>query len=172
MKTETANSLAMLFEVDRATMMRALRNTSPDGERTPGRPKYKVATAARALEYHRANTGRADSRRPGRGNGGEGRVDTNWQGPVLVRLYGDQDAADQALRKLKTIPERRAAAVSMIPLIKRVDQASRERAVANGQDENAANMRADILYQMQLRGLEAVCNWTHEETWTAMNKEV
>lgn len=168
MQTHSVNSLAEQFEVDRGTMVKALRHTPPDVEKTKGRPQWKVSTASAALENHRRNTGRIDSRR--RYNGRN--VASNWRDPILVRLYGEQDAADQVLRKLKTIPERRAAAVAMIPLIQRVDQASRERAVANGQDEDAAHMRADILYQMQLRGLEAVCNWTHEETWAAMNKEV
>lgn len=167
MKTYSLNALAEQFEVDRGTMVKALRDVLPDAEGTPNRPTWKTSTAARALEAHRNRSGRAGSHRTRRSN-----VNIHWQDPVLVSLYSEQDAADQALRKLKAIPERRAAAVAMIPLINRVDQASRERAKANGQDADAADMRADHLFQLQLRGLEAPCQWTHEETWAAMNKEV
>lgn len=64
MQTFSVNALAMQFEVDRATMQRALKNTPPDLE-TGKRQSFKVATAAKALERHRANSGTGT---PGGGN--------------------------------------------------------------------------------------------------------
>jgi hypothetical protein len=166
MKTETANSLAMLFEVDRGTMLRALKNTLPDEERTPGRPKYKVATAARALESHRLNTGRAGSRRSGSGGAS---IDVGSQDPILTEIYSELDAAEAAMRALPTLEARRKAAIAMIPLIRRVDAETRERGKINGGDPDNVGMRADVLYQMTLRGLEEPCRWSHEEAWAAMS---
>jgi hypothetical protein len=166
MKTETANSLAMLLEIDRGTMLRALKNTMPDEERTPGRPKYKVATAARALESHRLRTGRADSRRS-RGNGAN--IDVGSQDLILTEIYSELDAAEAAMRALPTLEGRRKSAIAMIPLIGRVDAATRERGKINSGDPDNVDMRADVLYQMTLRGLEEPCRWSHEETWATMS---
>ena len=52
MQTHSVNSLAEQFEVDRGTMVKALKSVSPDLEKTRGRPTYKISTAARALEAH------------------------------------------------------------------------------------------------------------------------
>jgi len=57
MKTHSLNNLAESFEVDRSTMVRALKNTLPDAEVTFGRPTWKISTAASALEQHRRRTG-------------------------------------------------------------------------------------------------------------------
>jgi hypothetical protein len=167
MKTESTNKLAEIFEVDRATMQRALRSVLPDSEVTPGRPCWKLSTAMNALVAHRASTGRADSRR----RRDTGDYDANWQDPLLVQLYAQQDEADDKMRKQPTLEARRAAAIGMIPLISRVDAATRERGKINGGNPDAVDMRADVLYQMQLRGLEECCQWSHEETWTAMSDE-
>jgi hypothetical protein len=171
MQTFSVNSLAEQFEVDRGSLVKALRSTPPDAQATKGRATWKVSTAAAALEAHRRNIGLVGSRRS-RGYSSGGHVNDDWQDPILVRLYSEQDSADQALRKLKTLAERRKAAIAMIPLITRVDAATRERGKANGGDPDAVDMRADILYQMQLRGLETPCDWTHEATWAAMCEEV
>ena len=52
MKTYSTNYLAEAFEVDRATATRALRDITPDQEQTRGRPTFKIASFARALELH------------------------------------------------------------------------------------------------------------------------
>jgi hypothetical protein len=56
METYSVNALAMQFEVDRATLQRALKNTPPDLV-TGKRQSFKVSTAMRALERHRRNVG-------------------------------------------------------------------------------------------------------------------
>ena len=67
MQTYSLNALAESFEIDRSTMVRALKNTQPDAEVTSGRPTWKIASAARALESHRrkAGTGIGNSDSPG-----------------------------------------------------------------------------------------------------------
>src|ERR1700730_15913474 len=56
MQTYSVNALAMQFEVDRATMQRALKNTPPDLAKGK-RQSFKISTAIRALEVHRRNAG-------------------------------------------------------------------------------------------------------------------
>jgi hypothetical protein len=119
-----------------------------------------------ALMAHRASTGRASRRRQydiGVSTG------EKWQDPLLVQFYEQQDEADRAMRGQPTLEARRKAAVAMVPLISRVDAATRERGRINGLDPDAVDMRADILYQMTMRGIEAPCDWNQSETWAAMS---
>lgn len=167
MNDETPSRLSELFEVDRATMLRALRNVPPDSEATPGKPRYKVVTGMNALVKHRAATGRTSSRR--QQDVDSSGVDVAWQDPLLVQLFARQDEADGAMRALPTVEARRRAAIKMVPLIATVDAAVRERGKINGGDPDTVDMRADVLYAMALRGLEQACAWTQSEVWQAMN---
>jgi hypothetical protein len=103
MQTFPLNALAEQFEVDRSTMVRAMRGVPPDLVKRGNRPTWKTATAARALEAHRAKT-----------NGGNG------PDPTLTALYVQFDDAEKAMRALPTLDERRAAR-DMVPLIAHVD---------------------------------------------------
>jgi hypothetical protein len=165
MQTYSLNSLAEQFEIDRSTMVKALRNVPPDLENTKGRPQWKISTAARALENHRRNTGRDDSRCPARG----GAVDVDGQDPLLSRIYAEIDDAEAAMRKLPSVTARRKAALAMAPMIARMDQAIRERGEATGQDPDLVGLRADKLFMLALRGFETPCQWTMSETWAAVN---
>jgi hypothetical protein len=51
-QTYSLNALAESFEVDRSTMLRAMRGTPPDEVKKGNRPAWKTSTAARALERH------------------------------------------------------------------------------------------------------------------------
>jgi hypothetical protein len=166
MQTQSVNALAEAFEVDRGTLVRALKNTPPDAEQTPGRPTFKVSTAAAALEAHRRSTGRADSRRNGSTANNK---DDSWQDPQLVRTFEEYDAAEAAMLKLASLNERRKAAIALAPMIARMDRAVRERGEANGQDSELAGLRADKLFMLALRGFEGPCSWTESETWDAMS---
>jgi hypothetical protein len=53
MQTFSLNALAESFEIDRSTMVRAMRGVAPDLVKSGNRPTWKTATAARALEAHR-----------------------------------------------------------------------------------------------------------------------
>ena len=53
MQTFPPNALAEQFEVDRSTMVRAMRSIAPDLVKRGNRPQWKVSTAAMALELHR-----------------------------------------------------------------------------------------------------------------------
>ena len=160
MQTHSTNSLAEMFEVDRGTIVKALRNVPPDSEKTKGRPTFKISTAARALEAHRS--GNAIGNRKDRGS-----VD-----PRMRILYSELDAADAAMRELPTLAKRRAFAVKSLRPI--TDQMQRMIMVVgglNGEDPAFTGLKSDDLYRMALRGLEGPCQWTMDEAWTAMNIE-
>jgi hypothetical protein len=162
-KTHSINSLAEQFEIDRGTMVKALRSVPPDAEETPGRPTFKISTASDALAVHRRKTGNG----PGRKADEYGYNDPD---PKLQRLYTDFDAADKAMRKLPTLAERRAAVIGTIrPIIDATQKMVFTVGEDIGQDPDMTRLVADKLYQLALRGFEEPCKWSHEQTWDAVN---
>ena len=168
MQTHSVNSLAEEFEVDRGTLVKALRNIPPDAEKTKGRPTWKTSTAMRALEAHRRRVGRVDSPRTGRAT--TGNRDDNWHDPLLMRLFSEWAVAETAMRKLKTLAERRKAAIALGPKLAHMDAMSRKRGVENGNDEELTQLRCDQLYRVYLRGFEECCAWTTTEVWQNLEK--
>jgi hypothetical protein len=157
MQTYSLNNLAEQLERDRSTMVKAMRNVPPDA-RVKNRPTWKIATASRALEaYTRAQDG------GGRGTG-TGQID-----PQLAGVYAKFDTADAAMRKLKTLDARRKAAIAMAPLIADTDAMMRKVGLANGVDSELVHLRADKLFLLYLRGFEACCGWSQQETWEVMD---
>jgi hypothetical protein len=62
MKTYSLNYLSEAFEIDRSVGIRCTRDVVADLEQTKGRPTFKIATFARALEaYHLKNASNNDS---------------------------------------------------------------------------------------------------------------
>jgi hypothetical protein len=166
MKTYSLNSLAESFEIDRSTMVRALKNTLPDAEVTPGRPTWKISSAASALEQHRRRTGNSV------GNGDGPRRSYNPIDPRLQSLYSQLHTAEATLRALPTLAKRRAAAIkSLRPIIDATQRMQQIVGKSNGQDPEIAGLISDDLYMLALRGLEEPCQWTMSETWAAMSVE-
>jgi hypothetical protein len=140
MKTYSANSIAEQFERDRGVVVRALRNTKPDAT-VCGRPEWKIATAALALERHRAG-------------GGTTRTGGSNVRPPECALF-DQTFA--ALVALPTLPARRDAAIAIMPLL--------NAAVGAAGDADSG----DLLFQTSLAGFRGPCSWTHDEVWRHLN---
>jgi hypothetical protein len=138
MLTHPANALAEMFEVDRSTMLRALRSVSADVVKRGNRPTWKVSAAANALEaHHRKKDG---------GGNGEG------PDPTLTAMRAQLEA-------------RRAAACDMVPSINELDEVSRSVGIANGQDPELLHLRCDQIFRLYLRGIEGPCEWTHEQAF-------
>lgn len=146
------NALAESFEVDRSTMLRAMRGVPPDLVMRGNRPQWKTATAARALDAHR--------RKMNGSNGGGG------TGSTLAVMYERYDQAEAAMRVLPTLDERRKAARAMLPSIIAMDKATRRIGIANGQDAETVHLRADQMLRLCARGIEAPCAWDHDTVWT------
>jgi hypothetical protein len=89
MQTFPLNALAEQFEVDRSTMVRAMRNVPADMVKSGNRPTWKTATAARALEAHR--------RKQNGGNGGTGPT----QLALADRIEADFETFDAGFAKLE-----------------------------------------------------------------------
>lgn len=148
MKTYSANSIAEQFETDRGVVVRALRNTKPDAMVT-GRPQWKVASAAAALEKHRAK------------NGGSTGSATD---PDLAKVYAVFDTQFAAMSAAPTLAKRRALAVKLGSVLADMDRKVREAGLANGQDSELVHLRADRMFMLALRGFEAPCGWTLGQT--------
>jgi hypothetical protein len=144
MKSYSANAIAETFERDRGVVVRALRNTKPDAM-VSGKPQWKIATAAVALEKHRANNGGST------GNGND---------PGLAKAYATFDAKFTAMEAAPTLAQRRALAVKLAPVLADMDRKVRETGIANGQDAELVGLRADRMFMLALRGVEAPCAWT------------
>jgi hypothetical protein len=121
MQTFSVNALAMQFEVDRATMQRALKNTPPDLE-VGKRQSFKVATAAKALEAHRRHVGTST---PG-GGGSYANVRINQIADDLERLCRE---ADEGIAKVKSLPDldaKQPHSRATMVLINRIDELFKE----------------------------------------------
>lgn len=147
MKLFSSFAAAELLERDRQTLTRALRNVPPDGHQR-GVPRWKMSTIVRALEKHSSVSG-----------GGASNVD-----PDLAAMFATFDAAYDAMAALPALAKRRAAAAALVPLIKGLDQGLRAHGRAIGAGDELANLRADQLYQLTLRGFEGPCAWSLDET--------
>src|ERR1035437_3591836 len=87
-------------------------------------------------------------------------------------LFSEWDVAETAMRKLKTLGERRKAAIALGPVLSHMDAMSRKRGVENGNDEELTQLRADQLFRIYLRGFEECCAWTTAEVWDRMVAKV
>jgi hypothetical protein len=129
MQTHALNALAEAFEVDRSTMVRAMRNVPADLVKRGNRPTWKTSTAAKALEAHR---------RKGGGGGNSVGIDTG-----LAALYARFDQEDAALRLLPTLEARRLAARGMAGLITEIDRAVRAHGGSVGADPDFTALKTD-----------------------------
>jgi hypothetical protein len=152
MLTYPANALAEQFEVDRSTMLRALRPVPPDLVKKGNRPTWTIANAAKALEQHRGKSGG--------GNHASGGIPA-----ALQALYDQHERREEAMRALPTLDERREAARAMIPPLIEMDKASRQTGLANGQDRDLVHLRCDAMLHLHARGIEMATEWTHDEVW-------
>jgi hypothetical protein len=158
METFALNRLAESFEVDRSTMVRAMRHVPPDLVKPGNRPTWKTSTAARALEAHRRKS--------------SGTATTTSTNPQLEALSDKFYAAEAAMKKLKTLPARRAAAVGMAPLIAQFSNVMRQVGLASGKEPEYADLLADKCFMLMLRSFETPCSWSQDETWDAISRAI
>ena len=95
MKTFSANSIAEQFEKDRGVVVRALRDTKADAV-VAGKPRWKIATAAKALERHRNRNG---------GNGGVNVQGRNRLGDIAYELERLLHELDDVIALVKSLPD-------------------------------------------------------------------
>ena len=150
MQTFPVNALAEQFEVDRGTMLRALRFVAPDLVKQGNRPTWKTSTAARALEAHRRKRDGNDSS----------------PDPELERLFAEFENGLSVLRKLPRLEDRRAAARALGPLISRVEAASRSLGRRSGNGD-MADLVTDRIIMLMTRGFCEPCQWNSDEAFKA-----
>ena len=144
----SVNAAAELLERDRATITRSLRNVPPDGQESNS-PRWTMKTIFDAMARHQGQTSSSSS-------------DAD---KALDDLYAEFDLAFEKMKLLPTLPKRRSAALALAPLIERTDRGFRNISLANGQDPDLVELRADKIYSLVLRGFEAPCKWHHDQAW-------
>jgi hypothetical protein len=116
MQTYTLNRAAEMLEVDRSTMVRALKNTPPDAEKGK-RQSFKISTAARALERHRAAVGTST---PG-GGSSYASVRINQIADELERLCREADEGTKLVASLPDLEAKQPHSRSTMVLINQID---------------------------------------------------
>jgi hypothetical protein len=112
MKLFSVNALAELFELDRQTVVRALRGVVPDGKER-SQPRYKMKTAVKAIERHSHA-----------GSGINGAQGPNRLGDIadeLDRLHEELDAAIKLVRSLPDMDAKQPHSRAGMRLIERID---------------------------------------------------
>jgi hypothetical protein len=93
-KTYSPNYLSVEFALDRATVLRILKDVEPDGTEK-GRPVYSTATFARALElHHAANASNNDGRN-------DGASDSSLLTQARVRIANASATAKERLNEVE-----------------------------------------------------------------------
>lgn len=165
MQTYSMNALAEMFERDRSTIVKALRNVPPDAEKTKGRPTFKLSTASTALAKHMASNGLPGGVNNSSGGNGNGAIVDN-DSTGNAEFDQANAALDQAIKKMEALPTlaaRRKAALGIAPLIEAADRLMRSVGRPNHQ-------AADILRMMYARGFEKPCDWSFDQALAAMSE--
>jgi hypothetical protein len=168
MLTHPANALAEILEVDKSTMLKALRSTPPDLTRKGNRPTWRVGTASKALLAYKQRLADEKRRKEEAKNGGTERVNTELQG-----MFDQLMAADAEMRAIGSLAGRRAfAKKTLLPLLRQVDRVMRDDARANGEPEMVTGLRCDEhlrLFVVAGLGPDATngCDWTPSQAWDA-----
>jgi hypothetical protein len=168
MQTFPLNALAEQLEVDRSTMVKAMRDVRADLVKPGNRPTWKIATAAKALAAYKQRL--ADAQRRKHESGGTERVNAELQ-----EMFGQLNAADAEMRAIGSLSGRRAfAKKTLLPLLHEVDRAMRADGKACGEDERLTPLRCDQHLRVFLvsgLGPDATngCDWSPSECWSAYN---
>ena len=153
MKTFSVNAIAELLERDRATVIRALRETPPDATERR-QPRWKMATAVAALERH--NRISSDDI-PG-GND-----------PALATAFARLDGAIAAMEAEPSLERRRSMSINNVkPLLAATDRMLRAAGITAGQDAELVHLRADHLGYVMLRTFVQPCQWSLEDALAAI----
>jgi hypothetical protein len=163
MKTFGAFALSDFFEVDRSTIVRALRRTPRDAGRGD-KPAWKVSTAAAALQEHRCRNGTGS-----KGTGHHHSYSYGEPDPALTAAFDRFDATYKSMCALKTLAARRKAAIAMAPLLAETSNMTRKVGRANGNGAELSDLRADELHRLYVRGFEGPCQWVFDEAWQQLH---
>jgi hypothetical protein len=155
MKLFSAFAAAELLERDRQTIIRALRNTAPDG-RDGGHARWKMSTIVDALDRH----GNSNSQSKGNSDA------ANANPPPE---YAQYDAAFAALEALPTLPARRKAAVEIMPTLHAKIAALGRQGRDAGEHVDHTALRGDRVYQLMMLGFQSPCQWSHDQVWQNLN---
>jgi hypothetical protein len=159
------NRLSVMLDVDRQTMVRALKDTPADAG-TERKPLYRVSTAVTALDQHR---GKPDRRRkPGNGRTEVLSGTAAAEAAVAFERY---DVAYDAMTKLPTLQARRDAAYKLQPLAKQMLELMHSRDVECDLHPEHVELKNQAVTLLLVKGLESPCEWSHSQAWGCFNAD-
>jgi hypothetical protein len=163
----SVNRLSVMLDVDRQTLVRALKDIPADAG-TERKPLFRVLTAIDALDQHRA---RPDRRRK-QDNGGN--VDVELQ-RMFIRLEdlrdkieGDYVAGDMVAIESTEIIEgrRRLMREEFFPLLFATTLAMYKDSKRSGEDRDYGGLRIAEHERVQLVTMRHCCGWNSDEALT------
>jgi hypothetical protein len=153
------NKLAGMLDVDRATLLRALKDTPADAG-SERKPLFRVSTAIKALDHHR---GKPDRRRKPDNGGGEVTLD-------LATRFAKLDQLRERVEQAPTIREaRRIMRTEFFPTLAETNRAMREHAEMVGEDGRLTGLRVAEHERIQIVTLREPCRWNVEQMLEEFN---
>jgi hypothetical protein len=152
------NRLASMLDVDRQTLVRALKDTPPDAG-SERKPLFRVSTAVGAMDHH---WGKPDRRRKENGGGA-----VNYD---LARMYLRLDDLRDRVEGAETVEERRRLMrEQFFGLLAETTAAMRADSKQNGEDERCGGLRIAEHERIQLVTLRHCCEWNSDEMMHQFN---
>jgi hypothetical protein len=145
----------------RRTITRALRGVKPDSIDKGGVAKWALRTIVDCVNRKtQAPILNANSR-----------GDQSQLALEAEEAFKEFDVAMDALMKLKTVEERRAAGrwMGKENLLANVCSTMLERDLADGLDDEHAHLRSQNVYMLCMQGFKLHCEWTGLEAWPIFN---
>jgi hypothetical protein len=155
MQTFPLNALAESFEVDRSTMLRAMRDTPPDEVKKGNRPAWKTSTAAKALERHHRRKNES---------GSNGRSSYPGLPQLVDQIEADFEAFEAGFAQLEAEPdlERRRKLDKKLgvgKLIGGLDRRMKEASAAIGEERSMSALVGDHLLGDLINRYLTICDY-------------
>jgi hypothetical protein len=158
----SVNRLAAMFDVDRQTMVRALKDTPADAG-SERKPLFRVSTAVDALHRH---TKKPDGRRQ-TSNG----VVAGDIGYELQRMFIQLDSLREKIAATATVKERiRLLREKFFPLLAATGRAMREDGDSVNEDDVRLTLRVEAHERTQMLTLRHLVNWNSDRMFYEFNK--
>jgi hypothetical protein len=151
-----------VLQRSRRTITRALRGVKPDSIDKGGVAKWALRTIVDCVNRKtQAPILNANSR-----------GDQSELAAEAEEAFKKFDVAMDALMKLKTVEERRAAGrwMGKENLLANVCSTMLERDLADGLDDEHAHLRSQNVYMLCMQGFKLHCQWTGLEAWPIFNE--
>ena len=154
----SVNKAADLLERDRATLVRALRHTQPDGYAAGGKPRYFMETIAAALAV------KPQARRAS----GKARDRYGFRSTVLDGMRVEYERQVVQIIAEPSLDRRRELALALAPLLQRYQVAYLEigRSLRLA-DDDVLGARSELIWSEMMDEVSAAAEWPRHDGFFA-----